>query len=36
MSNKKFIPVANPFLDSKERSAVNFVVKKKWITMGKK
>ena len=28
MSNKKFIPVANPFLDSKERSAVNFVVKK--------
>ena len=36
MSNKKFIPVANPFLDSKERNAVNFVVRKKWITMGKK
>ena len=29
MSNKKFIPVANPFLELKrKRSAVNFVVKK--------
>lgn len=36
MYNKKFIPVAYPYLDSKERSAVNFVVGKKWITMGKK
>ena len=36
MYNKKFIPVANPYLDSKERKAVNFVVGKKWITMGKK
>ena len=36
MYNKKFIPVANPYLDAKERNAVNFVVGKKWITMGKK
>ncbi len=36
MYNKKFIPVANPFLDSKEIKAVNFVVRKKWITMGRK
>ena len=36
MYNKKFIPIANPFLDSKERNAVNLVVGKKWITMGKK
>lgn len=36
MYNKKFIPVANPYLDSKERNAVNFVVGKKWITMGQK
>lgn len=36
MYNKKFIPVANPFIDSRERNAVNFVVRKKWITMGKK
>ena len=36
MYNKKFIPIANPFLDSKERNAVYLVVGKKWITMGKK
>ena len=36
MYNKKFRPVANPFINSKERHAVNFVVRKKWITMGKK
>lgn len=36
MYNKKFIPVANPFLDSREEKAVNYVVKKKWITMGNK
>ena len=36
MYNKKFIPVANPFIDDRERKAVNHVMKKKWITMGKK
>lgn len=36
MYNKRFIPVANPFLDFKERKAVNYVVRKKWITMGNK
>ena len=28
MYNKKLIPVANPFLDSREEKAVNYVVKK--------
>jgi len=36
MYNRKFIPVANPFIDSKEINAVNYVMRKKWITMGKK
>ena len=36
MYNKKYIPVANPHFDSREKRAVNFVVSKNWITMGKK
>ena len=36
MYNKKFIPVANPYFDSREKKAVNFVVSKNWITMGSK
>ena len=36
MFNKKRIPVANPFIDIKERNAVSNVLSKKWITMGKK
>ena len=36
MYNKKFIPVANPYINKKEINAVNKVIQKKWITMGKK
>ena len=36
MTDREFIPIANPNIDSKEAQAVYDVIKSGWISMGKK